>query len=751
MLRDDQLALLRAMPPHWRYAITGLDGDAKRCIDSHWNSPGNGLSLEEVIRLNTAPLHHEQYRARKCIGLGVVTGEESSGLLVIDFDGHGSQAVRQFRQHFRHFPSDLPKTVANVSGKKGRAKLFFQVGPNWWPELEKRSASWRIGDSVVLEAIWMNSTGKGRHAVIVGDHPQTSPQHPLFYRWLPGCSPAETQVAVAPDWLLLGVIAQMEGSTKAPSARERERSGDEDATPWERLAVKDRVMLAAEALPYCPNRDGRGSGTYEKVRRILCGLINEFGLNLAKEIVVESGWDDKNEWDQGMTTLKAMDSLAKSTVGDEHKATVASLFYFADANGWKRPSWALPPKDTKEEVENLRKLVNIALRDYKDKVAQLTYFGKARREFGIDGPAFRELMLNQFLGTNESAKAVDLEDLIAKSRSVGFIDRDVIDGVLARRVCVLAGASHSGKTTLACFLANRVIHGIPLDISDQRHVVEKPGRVLIFTSDCSDVDMLRDLALEGVDDESASRRVRICSGATFDNMLDIVQELSNFQPDYVVYDCLTSMACQDIKIGDPAYASPIRLLVRHNGTVWPKAAHLILHHTSRDEPTRFSGTEQIKAAAEELWLYYPPELTKWRKGQPRPPIGPSRHLVFEKSRGGYQGMTFTVTRKALHGVWEWRTGPRGSDNPIQYLTYKFRAVKHDRWQIASEWMRELELEFNSRSLRRYLEQLKGSVLESTTMKSRKTGRIETHYRVEESIRQAAVAMVTSRGDGANEV
>lgn len=751
MLRPDQIRHLDGLPNHWRFALTGGGEDAKRCFEDEWNLPGRGHTLENVIRLNTTPVENERWKSRKMLGVGVITGEESNGLLVMDFDGVGSQAVRAFRKHFRHYPSELPKTAANISGKKGRAKLYFHVPPYWWPQLLAKSASWRSSEgNVVLEAIWQNGTGRGRHAVICGDHPESSHQRPLYYRWIEDASPSESGVAEAPEWLLLGILAQTEASGTERSREERMRSGEDDATPWERLTALERRELVELALPYCPNREARGSGTYEKVRRILCGVLNEFGLEWAEEILATSDWDKKNEWDSGMDCLKTLHSLAKSKVSDDHKARIATVFYFAREAGWEAPSWAVPPVDMKVHVEGLKKLINQMHTHQNDAAAVAMFIGRARKEFGVEPDTFRRLSLEQYLGTIEKGKPRTLAEIAAGVRADNVMT-DVIDGFMARRVHLLAGASHSGKTTVACFLANRVIKAQPIDIDGTRHATEKPGRVLVFTSDCSDLDLMRELALEGVDPSTAADQLRICSGTTFDDMLFICRTLSEFAPDLVIYDCLTSMACSDVRIGDPAYADPIRLLVRHNGLAWPKCAHLVLHHTTRDEPTRFSGTEQIKAATEELWLYYPPELLRWRKGQPRPQIGPTRNLVLEKSRNGYAGRALTVTRDAYQGTWQFHRPDVEQGSALDKLTSSFRNVKHDRWQIASEWAKELELEFNSRSLRRFLEQMVGTVLETDRQRSRVTGRYDVHYRPRNVIREAARDMVSSKKDGVNMV
>ena len=746
MLREDQVSLLEGCPGHWRYALTGLQDSAKRCFEDSWNERGHGRTAESVIKINNAPEKTERWKSDRTLGVGVITGEESNGLLVMDFDGKGSQAVRAFTNHFRTPPSKLPRTVMNISGKQGRAKCYFTVPPNWWPQLEGRSASWTMPDgSVALEAIWNNSTGRGRHAVIVGDHPDSSHQNPLWYRWVEGYSPSECPVAEAPEWLLLGILAKIEQGGSG-SLQERQRRGEDDATPWERLTAFERRELVESALPYCPNRLARGSGTYEKARRVISGVLNEFGLEFATEILTNSEWDRKNEW-EGTDCAKTLASLANSRVSEESKSRIASVFYFAREAGWMPPSWAVPPVEMKAHVEGLKKLLNQFIINVGDSAASAAILGRIRREYGVDSDRVRQLAVDQVLGTinTNTTKTIDEVDRSMRSDNV---QTDVIDGLLSRSVHLLVGASHSGKTTLASFLANRVVHGEHIDIDDVRHVTERKGKVLIFSSDCSDHEMVRELGIENITAKNANDRIRICTGASFSDMLFIAKALEDVQPDFVIYDSLMSLTAADVKIGESAIADPIRMLVRHNGKAWPQCAHMILHHTTRDEPTRFSGTEFIKAAAQEMWLYYPPELMTWRKGQPRPVVGPTRHLVFEKSRGGYQGKSLSITRDAYQGTWQWHQNNQDV-TPSDLLRSRFRAVQHDRWQIASEWAKELQLPFHSRTLRRYLDQQVGTLLEREKQRSRITGRLDTHYRPRNVIRTAAQMMVGSRGDGVN--
>ena len=748
MLRDDQTALLTGLPTQWRYALTGGNDDAKMCFEESWGARGGGRTLEDVIKLNTCPSSEERWKFKKMIGLGAITGPESGGLLVIDFDGTGSQAARAFKAHFRHYPSELPKTLCNMSGKQGRGKVFLKVPSEWWDQFKNKSASWRLNDKVVLEAIWMNGTGTGRQAVICGDHPQSSNQRPLFYRWMPKATPAVVSWAEAPEWLLLGICAKFEENLPS-SVEDRTRAGETDGTPWERLRTHEKIQLAKDAIEYCPNRDGRGSGTYEKVRRILCGLTDEFGPELNYQILADTEWESRNEWASNESLEKTIESLNKSTVAEDQRAKIGSLFHFAKNNGFQWPTWALPPLEQSEmHIEGLKKLINKMNACANDETAMAAWTGKAKREYGINPDELYRLRLKHWLGELEDKGAQSLED-IARDARKDNVETDVIDGLISRRVHVLVGGSHSGKTTLGCFLANRVLTKSPVDIGKTRHSVAEPGRVLILTSDCSNVDMVRDLAMEGVEQTATfAANLRITSGAGFQDMIKIVQTLNDFKPDLVIMDCLTSMAVPGCKIGDPAYADPIRTFVRHNGVSWPKCAIIILHHTSRDEPLRFSGTEQIKAASEELLVYYDPALIGKKRADAS--ISTTRHLLFEKSRGGYAGRKLCITRDAYTSTWQWVHPQDEELGPLELLTNKFRAIRNDQWLTPSDWQGLLDVSFNERSFTRYLERLTGSVLEKQLIRSKeKNNRLLPHYRPIEQVREAARSMEKSSGNGVN--
>jgi hypothetical protein len=319
----------------------------------------------------------------------------------------------------------------------------------------------------------------------------------------------------------------------------------------------------------------------------------------------------------------------------------------------------------------------------------------------------------------------------------------VIEGVLQRNVGLLVGASNSGKTSLCAMITNRVLGGHPIDIGDIRHATQK-GKVLWFTGDGADTSLVDGLELEFVDLED--KNLRIIDDTTFNDPIKIAKILEREKPDLVFYDSLATMKLNNVKIGDPDFAKPIEFLVKYNGRAWPQCAHRILWHTSRDEAARFSGSEQIKARAEEMVLYYPPELLEAKKrGEAKKPHvqGPTRHYFVEKSRNGYQGQTLSITRNATKGSWQFRLQGE-SFSALEELRQKFRSDNSgDNWRTTQGWIDHLQLKFSRQTLGNHFKVMvrQGFLEQKDNAVRAKNGKQSTGFRMGESQRLMAAEMV----------
>lgn len=315
-ITDANLAQLQGIPEEWRLIATGADGNTKRPLSGTWNTePHHRLKTPELLGTAGA------------MGAGLHTGSASGGLLVVDFDSppwDPGAAERAFESTFGRASAALPPTLRNTSGKEGRFKLFLRVPREFWALLPANWKAPKLGDpsdpkadpKSPLETLWQRSNGASLNAVICGEHPQSTADHPLYFRWVPGCTPAEVEWAIAPDWLLTGLVGQTITTLRRAleDSESRETVNGEGMRVWEHLNSGERRKLQLMVLKHSPNRQGRGSGTHDDVNKVLLGTWREMGENYAEteRLLQESGWNDTNQWESSVSMESALRSITSS-------------------------------------------------------------------------------------------------------------------------------------------------------------------------------------------------------------------------------------------------------------------------------------------------------------------------------------------------------------------------------------------------------------------------------------------------------
>ncbi len=163
-------ALLEAIQPEHRQHLIPC-GANKAPIPAKWQHPT--LRFSDQTLLN-AP------------AIGLRLGH--SGILAVDLDPPDDDTdagERRFQEVTGHPSSDLPPSWCWSSGRPGRRQIGLIV-----PKVKR--ACIKSNSPSTLEFRWL-----GQQSIIHGAHPVTG-----RYHWLPGCSPVETMVAEAPDWLI---------------------------------------------------------------------------------------------------------------------------------------------------------------------------------------------------------------------------------------------------------------------------------------------------------------------------------------------------------------------------------------------------------------------------------------------------------------------------------------------------------------------------------------------------------------------
>ncbi len=226
-------------------------------------------------------------------------------------------------------------------------------------------------------------------------------------------------------------------------------------------------------------------------------------------------------------------------------------------------------------------------------------------------PSFRFFRLHE-LAKEESVNVKFLENLYLKSLTAqcsnllnyeelkelaGSTVREwLLNGLVPKSTTILLAADGGiGKTKLAYGVGKTLIQG---DKFGHFHATGK-RKILYYQGDESPGDMLQALDSLGYSEDDIGQYVRVRFGWSAENMPTLIQDLQEFQPDFVVIDSLsTANKYSTYQESQMEYARPI-LEMTGLATQY-KTTILIIHHTNRDGGVR--GTTAIRNAVSEVWL-----------------------------------------------------------------------------------------------------------------------------------------------------
>jgi hypothetical protein len=407
--------------------------------------------------------------------VGLVLGE-ASGVIAVDFDGSG--AVARFRQEFGRVWSALPKTVGWTSGLPNRRQMAYRVPRDLWPHLRGRRVFRNDAGRIVLEL-----RGTGHQSVIAGAHPDTG-----GYSWLPGQSPADLQVADAPEWLL----AALHKPHDEPAAAEHQPSTEAD------------VPRALDLLAHIRPRED-----YD-------GWLS---VGMALHSVDPGLLTDWLAWSRGCSSFDEAECLAKWASFKGSGVSIGTLHYMAGQDGYRyqrprqeqqqpgKPSGgvdheeptAAPPATYRE----LLALLLAAIRDGDDDdemTIRAELMARFRRTDGqLQAALFRLLTEQEQRSDGATPQQRPSYRSIDLSKVVG-IDW-LLEGFLpANDQTLLFAPAGAGKTTAALAMAFAVIDGTGfLD----RDSLPLQGDVLMIAADSGPAPLVRTLQELGKADHPA--------------------------------------------------------------------------------------------------------------------------------------------------------------------------------------------------------------------------------------------------------
>lgn len=395
--------------------------------------------------------------------VGVVLGPPS-GIIAVDFDGTGSTTA--FEEVFGRPWSDLPRTVAWSSGRPNRRQLAFRVPQDIWPHLRGRRY-WQAPDGrIVLEL-----RGAGHQSVIAGEHPDTA-----GYHWL--TSPAEANVADAPEWLLEPLYRPphepIDADYQEPTAADSERAlallkhikPREAYDPWLKVGMAlhsvDQGLLAAWV------DWSRGCSTFDEAECLAkWESFKGSGVTLGSLyfLAKQDGWKPKREPVPGRINL---DDPSPSSNGNGHKAS---------QDRQQQP--AGDEQDDEDEpayLELLEAVLQaIERRDINAEMQWRAALGQRfrRNDDQVNAALFDRLRMRRVQPIASSAESVDLTTLDGLDY--------LLDGWIIRSQLHLTyGPAGTGKTTLCLAKALAVCRGTGLL---DRSTPAPAGRVLYIATD----------------------------------------------------------------------------------------------------------------------------------------------------------------------------------------------------------------------------------------------------------------------------
>ena len=477
-LSPEVLADLQQVDADWR--LIPCDG-LKRPVDPATGSIKTDWAHSTYDADGIADLADSSYvRA-----VGLVLGEPS-GVIAVDFDGTG--AVARFREVYGRLWSDLPPTVSWSSGVINRRQLAFRVPPDLWPHLRGRRVWHNDAGRTVLEL-----RGTGHQSIIAGAHPDTD-----GYRWIEGRSPADLQVADAPDWLLEPLLK----ASADPTAADHQPATEAD------------VPRALELLAHIPPCDD-----YDRWLRV----------GMALHSVSPGLLSDWVSWSRGCSNFDEEECFQKWQSFRSSGTTIGTLHYLADTLGGFRyrrpqqqdtpppgkapggdpgPSDAAAADPSSSPPPSYRELLAVALAairqqdDDTEMEARSEIMARFRRTDGqISAALFRLLteQEQQRAGTAPQARPTYRSIDLSRVVSLDWL----LEGFLpANDQALLYAPAGAGKTTAALAMAFAIIDQTGfLDRDSQPH----SGSVLCIATDSGPAPLIRTLQDLGRADHPAIR------------------------------------------------------------------------------------------------------------------------------------------------------------------------------------------------------------------------------------------------------
>lgn len=217
---------------------------------------------------------------------------------------------------------------------------------------------------------------------------------------------------------------------------------------------------------------------------------------------------------------------------------------------------------------------------------------KLAKKYSCNASFLEHFYLQSLIG--ECSKLLTYEEL--KELAGSTVREWLVNGLVPKSTTILLAADGGvGKTKFAYGIAKVMIQGTQFG---KFIATGEKRKILYYQGDESPGDMMQALEALGYSEADIGKYVRTRFGWSAENMPALIQDLNEFQPDFVVLDSLSTANRHSIyQESQMEYARPILqmtgLATQH------KTTFLIIHHTNREGGVR--GTTAIRNAVSEVW------------------------------------------------------------------------------------------------------------------------------------------------------
>jgi len=287
---------LWSLPPDWQ--LVPVRG--KQPLGKGWNKhPYSPTQLIEWIETG-----------HPCTGFGLLTGTpigQDDCVLAVDQDGDAAGTALAALARGK----PLPQTATFTSGRPGRCQYLLRVPITIAPSIESRKLN------VGLELRWTSMISVLPPSI----HPLTKQP----YQWLPGHSPNEIAIAIAPDWLV-GLMARRRSHS---SSKQRSRS----------IASKHCHQGNESRFSMCPSQLDRVAALLSRLHPCRADDYHEW-IRVGMALYSHSPallplWDD---WSRRSSKYKPGECASKWATFNPTRISINTLYYLASKDSSQKPA-----------------------------------------------------------------------------------------------------------------------------------------------------------------------------------------------------------------------------------------------------------------------------------------------------------------------------------------------------------------------------------------------------------------------------